>query len=234
MSHLFHELFALVNIPLTIFMIGLLAYWIFTAFGIFDVSNFEVDIDLDVDMDVDADIDVDSEIDDFSGARGEDANQERKRPRKLSFFEVFMVYFHFVEVPFMMALTIFILIWWTITFLVTHWLGNAHDHSGFVVLFLALIPALFLMKIFTYPIKGVMKKLNPQGVSAIRLEGRIGQTITKVTSEKLGQIQLVVDESPIKVYAKCINKNQQIEENQEILIIKKSADAKFYLIDINH
>lgn len=231
MSDLIRELFALANAPLSVFMIAMILYWLLTAFGIFDMDNFDVDVDLDMDMDIDADIDA--EIDDFSGTRGEDIQEGKPRKRRLNLLEVFLIYFHFVEVPFMMAFTIFIFFWWSLNFMFTSFFNAAHHWGGFVYTAMTLVPALFIMKLFTYPLKGIMRKLNPRGVDSIRLEGRVGQSITVVSDEKIGQIQLVVDESPIRVYAKCINKGQKIEANQEILIIKKSADSKFYLIDSN-
>ena len=76
--------------------------------------------------------------------------------------------------------------------------------------------------------------MNPKGVENLEIVGRVGRATTKITDKKLGQVQLVLDESPIRVYAMCVNKDQIIEENTEVLVIKKSADSKYYLIDINH
>lgn len=232
MEELQHIIFSLVNGPISVVLIGLLIYWLFTAFGVFDADSFDIDVDLDLDVDIDADLGTDVIVDDFSGVKGEEAL--KKKRKKLSAFEVFLVYFHFVEIPFMMALTVFVFIWWLLTVIVTDFTGLYDNVFGFVILFAALIPALFIMKIVTYPLKSIMKKMNPKGVENLEIVGTVGQTITKVTDKKLGQIQLVLDESPIKVYAMSINKDQVINENTEILVIKKSADSKYYLIDINH
>ena len=234
MGELQHIIFSLVNGPLSVILVGLLIYWVFTTFGVFDPDSFDIDVDFDadIDIDIDADIGTDVIVDDFSGAKGEEVLKNKKK--KLSPFEVFLVYFHFVEIPFMMALTVFIFVWWLITLVTTDILGLYNNFFGFVILFASFIPALFIMKFITYPLKSIMKKMNPKGVENLEVIGHVGQTITKVTSEKLGQIQLVLDESPIKVYAKCINQNQIIEENTEILVIKKSVDSKYYLIDLNN
>jgi len=226
-------LFSIVNGPLTILMIGLIIYWLLTTFGLFDMDSFDIDVDLDIDIDADVDLGTDVIIDDFSGARGEDVIREQKR-KKLSPFEVFLVYFHFVEVPFMMAFTFYIFIWWILTVFFTEMLGIEHSVFGYIVLFAFLIPSLFIMKIITYPLKKLMKHFNPKGVENLQIVGRIGQSITKITHNKLGQVQLVLDESPIRINCMAINKDQIIEEKTEVLVIKKSADSKYYLIDFNH
>ncbi len=232
MEELTNIIFSLVNGPISVILIGLLIYWLFTAFGVFDMDSFDIDVDLDLDLDIDADLGADVIVDDFSGVKGEEAL--RKKRKKLSAFEVFLVYFHFVEIPFMMATTMFVFVWWLLTVLVTDLTGLYNSAFGFVILFTAFIPALFIMKFVTYPLKSIMKKMNPKGVENLEIVGRVGSTTTRITDKKLGQVQLVLDQSPIRIYAMCVNKNQVIEENTEVLVIKKSADSKYYLIDINH
>lgn len=233
MKELIEILFSIVNGPLSILLLGLIIYWLFTAFGVFDMDSFDIDVDVDVDVDLDMDLDVDSDIStkDFSGARAEDVRSGRRR--KLSVLEVFLVFFHFIEVPFMMAFTIFVFVWWFLTVFFTEMLGLDHSWFGYAILVLSVLPALFIMKFLTYPLKSLLKKFNPKGVENLEMEGRVAQTITQVSFNKLGQVQMLIDDSPIKVYAMSINKDQVIPANTEVLIIKKSADSKYYLIDIN-
>lgn len=233
MKELIDILFSIVNGPLTILMIGLLIFWLLTIIGLFDMDSFDIDVDIDIDIDADVDMGTDVMIDDFSGTRGEDIIREQKR-KKLSAFEVFLVYFHFVEVPFMMAFTFFVFVWWILTVFFTEMLGLDQTWFGYAIMFALFIPSLFIMKLITFPLKQLMKHFNPKGVENLQIIGRVGQSITKITHEKLGQVQLVLDDSPIRINCMAINKNQIIEERTEILIIKKSADSKYYLIDLNH
>jgi len=246
MQELYNILFSMVNTPLTIIMIGMIVYWIFALIGAFDINAFDVeadlgiDTDLDIDIDVDTDLDVDTDfeiesdfggVEDVAGFRGKDL--EGKRRRKLSTFKMLLVFFHFVEVPFMMAFTMFVFIWWSLTIYLTQFFHLYDNIMGFVVLAATFIPGLFLLKFFSYPLKMLFKKFNPKGVENLEIEGRIAKATTLITDKRLGQVELVIDESPIKLNVMCIHKNQEIKEGTEVLIIKKSKDLKYYLIDVN-
>ena len=81
-----------------------------------------LDFDPDFDIEVDADMDVDSGIEggnmDFEDISNTEINQEDvvgKRRKPLKWWQIFLIYFNFVGLPFMFTFTFWIFIWWFMT-----------------------------------------------------------------------------------------------------------------------
>ena len=105
MTNLTDILFSEVNATLSILLILLLVYWIITMIGGLD---FDLDFDVEVDVDIGAEIEVDSGIEggnmDFEDISNTEVNQEDvvgKRRKPLKWWQIFLIYFNFVGLPFM-------------------------------------------------------------------------------------------------------------------------------------
>ena len=142
MNALIDILFSPVNITLTILMLILILYWLVTMISGLD---FDVDFDVDIDVDVDADFDTDIEggnidFQDISNVQVEKEHIVGKRIKPLKWWQVFLVYFNFVGLPFMFAFTCWIFIWWMLTALVTT-ITHSYDNSfGVLIMLLAIFP----------------------------------------------------------------------------------------------
>ena len=227
--------FSSVNMPLTILLIILFLYWILTMLSGLDFDldfDVEVDLDVDVDIDIDADVTLDSgkvSFDDFANAEVKKENILPNRKRDLKWWQIILVYFNFVELPFMFTFTFWILCWWFLTVFFTN-LTHSYDNSfGFIIFFISIIPSLFLTKILTTPFKGFFKNFSKKGEKSLDLLGRRGTLLSNLSGDKLGSIKLTVDSSPINVYAKSLN-GEKINSGQDVLIIKESPDKKYYFI----
>ncbi len=233
MNSLTDLVFSTINAPLTILLIALAAYRVFTM-----ILGLDLDFDLDVDFDIDADVDVDSDLDiDSTGVDLEDVTNIElkketvtgKKRKPLKWWQVILLYFNFVELPFLFTFTSWIFFWWAITVIGTY-LTASYDNSFGVIIFLsAMIPALILNKIFTTPFKSFFKKLERKGVDALDLVGRRGTLLSNISNDKLGSVKLYVENDPINIYAKSLN-GEEIKSGEEILIIKESSDKKYYFI----
>jgi len=202
--------FSQVNIFLTVTMLILIAYWLFTMLSGVD---FDLDIDVDVDVDIDADLQtgtfteaVNTEIDD-------DLLQSPDRRRR-EWWQTALIYFNFVGLPFMFTLTCWIFCWWSF---------------GFVMVLATLLPSLVLTKIITSPFKDFFKGLNPNGTEPIYFIGMTAITKSQIESDKVGSIEVMVDAKSIILYAKTQN-NAHIPFNQKVLITKHSEDKNFYYV----
>lgn len=123
MNNFFDLAISSVNLPLTILLIILVIYWLLTMIsGIdFDV-DFDVDVDLDTDFDVDADSGMDSANADFEDMAGNEVTKENivgKRQKPLKWWQVFLIYFNFVGLPFMFTFTVLVFVWWLLTMIIT-------------------------------------------------------------------------------------------------------------------
>lgn len=235
MKELIDIAFSQVNIILTLLMILLILYWLFTMFSGVD---FDLDVDVDVDIDIDSDIDIDTDTNieggnlDFEDIANTEVNKEDvvgKRRQPLKWWQIILIYFNFVGLPFMFTFTCWIFIWWLCTTITTT-LTMTYNHSlGYVIFLGAIIPSLIITKIFTTPFKSFFKNLNKDGDEPIDLIGRKGTLQSTISGNKMGSAEVVAESNPLSIYVKSLN-GEQINYHQKILIIKQSEDKNYYLV----
>ncbi|WP_299625184.1 hypothetical protein [uncultured Tenacibaculum sp.] len=231
--------FSDVNITLTILLILLLTYWLITMISGVDF-DLDVDVDVDIDVDVDADIDVDVDSNIGTGIEGSDidfhdvanteVNQEDivgKRRKPLKWWQVLLIYFNFVGLPFMFTFTSWIFIWWLITTLGTTITHSYNSTFGFIIMLGSFFPSLFVTKIFTTPFKAFFKNLNQDGDAPAEIIGRKGTSLSKISDKKLGRAEIKVDGNTLNINIKSLD-GKEISFNSQILIIKQSNDKLFY------
>ncbi len=237
MKELLDIAFSQVNMVLTILMLLLILYWLFTMISGIDFDlDVDVDIDIDVDADVDLDMDADSNIEggnlDFEDIANTEVNKEDvigKRRKPLKWWQILLIYFNFVGLPFMFTFTCWIFIWWLCTTISTT-LTNSYDSNfGFIFFLGGIIPSLLITKVFTTPFKSFFKNLNKDGDAPIDLLGRKGIIQSTVSKDKMGSAEVIADGNPMSIYVKSLN-GEQIDYHQEILIIKQSDDKNFYYV----
>jgi hypothetical protein len=196
----------------------------------FSGIDFDLDIDVDIDVDVDADIDVDTAS--FTDLANAEINEEDviKNPRKkLKWWQHVLVYFNFVGLPFMFTFTSWIFIWWLCTVLSTTMTESYNTNYGFTLFFASIVPSLVLTKLFTTPFKGFFKNLNPDGDAPINFIGRKGIMLSKISKNKMGSAEILVDKNPLSIYVKSQNSNT-LTYKQEIVVTKQSKDKNFYWV----
>ncbi|MGI0105965.1 hypothetical protein [Salinimicrobium sp. WS361] len=231
MANLFNILFSEVNLVLTILLIVLLLYWVFTMIG-----GLDYDVDFDVEVDLDPAIDAGTGMDggnmDFQDLSNAEVNQEDvvgKRRRPLKWWQVFLIYFNFVGLPFMFTFTCWIFIWWFMTVLTTAVTHSYDNYFGFSIMLIALFPALIVNKIFTTPFKGFFKNLNKDGDAPIDYLGRKGLLLSSISEDKMGNAEVKVDGSTMSIYVKSLT-GEPLVYGSSVLIIKRSPDHNYYLV----
>lgn len=231
MGNLFDILFSEVNLVLTILLIVLLLYWVFTMVG-----GIDYDVDFDVEVDLDPAIDAGTGMDggnmDFQDLSNAEVNQEDvvgKRRRPLKWWQVFLIYFNFVGLPFMFTFTFWIFIWWFITVLTTALTSSYDNFFGFAIMLMAFFPALIVNKIFTTPFKGFFKNLNKDGDAPVDYLGRKALLLSSIAEDRMGNAEVKVDGNTMSVYVKSLT-GEPLDYGSSVLIIKRSADHNYYLV----
>ena len=233
MENYFNILFSEVNITLTILLIILILYWIATMVSGID---FDLDVDVDIDVDVDADVDLDSGIEggnmDFQDVANAEVDKEHvrtRRARDLKWWQVILIYFNFVGLPFMFTFTVWIFLWWIISVLVTAVTGSYDSSFGFIIVLAAFIPALILTKIFTTPFKSFFKNLNKDGDKAVDFLGRDAILLSTISGEKMGNAEVVADGNSMNIYVKSLD-GSELRFRESVLIIKQSPDKNYFYV----
>ncbi|GAL73721.1 hypothetical protein JCM19275_2568 [Nonlabens ulvanivorans] len=233
MENYFNILFSEVNITLTVLLIILILYWLATMITGID---FDLDVDVDIDVDIDADVDLDTGIEggnmDFQDVANAEVDREHvvnKRTRKLKWWQVFLIYFNFVGLPFMFTFTFWIFLWWMISVLTTSITGSYDNTFGFVIVLAAFIPALILTKVITTPFKSFFKNLNKDGDKAVDFLGREALLLSSISGDKLGNAEVMADGNLMSIYVKSLD-GSELRFRESVLIIKRSDDKNYFLV----
>jgi len=233
LENYFDILFSQVNITLTVLLIILILYWLATMISGID---FDLDIDVDIDVDVDADIDLETGIEggnmDFQDVANAEVDREHvvnKRTRKLKWWQVFLIYFNFVGLPFMFTFTFWIFNWWMISVITTLITGSYDNSFGFIIVLAAIIPALILTKIITTPFKSFFKNLNKDGDKAVDFLGRKALLLSTISGDKLGNAEVTADGNVMSIYVKSLD-GSELRFRESVLIIKQSDDKNYFLV----
>ncbi|WP_107037304.1 hypothetical protein [Brumimicrobium mesophilum] len=222
-------LFSPVNFALTLLVLVLVAYWLISIIG-----GLDFEIDFDVDVDIDADIDISSGLDatsieDIANIEVNKEDVVNKRRQPLKWWQIFLIYFNFVGLPFMFTLTSFIFIWWIISVVSTSFFNLYETNLGFVIMVLSFIPALFITKIFTSPFKSFFSKFNKDGDAPVDFIGREGTSLSSISADKMGNAEVIIDGNPYSIYIKSEN-GEPIAYNENFLIIRNSPTKSYYYV----
>jgi hypothetical protein len=197
--------------------------------------DFDLDVDVDVDIDIDADVDVDidaaTSMTDLANAEINKDDVVKNPYKKLQWWQSLLLYFNFVGLPFMFTFTCWIFIWWLCTVISTSVTESYNTNFGYTLMLAGILPSLFLTKLFTTPFKGFFKNLNPDGDAPINFIGRKGVSLSKISGDKMGSVEVLVDNSPMTIYSKSID-GEPITYKQDILIVKQANDKTFYWVTV--
>ena len=236
MKEFFDIAFAIVNLPLTILFGLMILYWILTTLTGLDLDFFDADIDVDIDTDVDIDADIDSDFDvrgnlDVNDVSNTEVKKEDiiRRRGKLNFFQIFLIYFNFVGLPFMFTFSFFVLFWWAITMAGTSITHSYDNDFGFIFFFGGIVPALILTKIFTTPFKKFFKNFNNRGENSLELLGRQGVLGDTISGEQITMLQVKIQSDPIKVMV--VSKDGiEIPANTKVEIVNQVKHKPVYIV----
>ena len=234
MDNFINLIFSEVNIILTGFLILLIVYWILTTISGIDF-DYDMDIDIDVDVDADFDLEADSvnmDFGDVSSAEVDKSQVVSKRPQQLKWWQVFLIYFNFVGLPFMFTLTVWVFFWWLTSITVTSITSSYNNSFGFLLVLITVIPSLFFTKVFTNPFKSFFKDLNKDGDKAVDFIGRQATLLSTISGDKMGNAEVLADGNPMSIYVKSMN-GEELRFRESILIIKQSEDKNYFLVSKN-
>ncbi len=200
------------------------------------ISGIDFDLDIDVDIDADVDVDVDASLDSGTSTLTDLANAEinkedvlRTKRKNLEWWQIVLIYFNFVGLPFMFTFTCWIFIWWLCNVISTSITASYNNNFGYTLLLAGILPSLILTKIFTTPFKRFFKNLNQDGDLPTNLNGRKGIMLSKISGDKMGSAEVLADGNPMSIYAKSVD-GKPINYKQPILIVRKSDDTNFYWV----
>jgi Protein of unknown function (DUF1449) len=165
MLELLNASFSLSNLLLTSLLGLILLYWASVIAGALDMKSIDVSMDKDIHFDKDLHIDKDIAVDinkDIS--IGKDIHTDKEIVGNSNFFVDFLRFFNFGQVPFMVVLSILVLIMWSVSVYCNNPQSFINPSQSVGLAFLLLIPnlflSLFITKFLTAPLIPVFRKLD--------------------------------------------------------------------------
>jgi hypothetical protein len=224
-------LFSSVNFALTLLVMLLVVYWLVSMLGGLD---FDLDFDLDVDVDLDADFETGSSletngIDDASNVEVNKEDVVNRRRKPLKWWQIFLIYFNFVGLPFMFTFTCLVFFWWIISIVSTSFFNLYETQFGFLVMALSFFPALFVSKIFSNPFKSFFRKLNKDGDAPTDFIGRQGTSLSTISGDKMGNAEVIIDGNSFSIYIKTEN-GELLNYQDSFLIIGNAPDKSYFYV----
>jgi len=212
MNELIQIAFSPVNIVYTFLLILVISYWLFIIIGAMDFGAFDLDFDFDADMDVDVDMDADVS----TGGAGSLAGV--------------LHFFNFGKLPFMVIMSFVILSAWTISILTNYYFGGGYILFGLALLFPNLFVSLCLTKVITTPLIPIFEKME-SGIAPVDYIGMTCKLILPASNSKLGQAEVLIDDSPLLVNVKVESETiDDFEKGAEAIILRKEKNKPYYII----
>lgn len=205
-----------VNAFFTIMSILMVIYWVLVIVAGIDPDLFSIDFDA---------ADLDSNFD-----KGSVDVPDRGDASEGSDFLKVLKFFNFDELPLMFILTIIFFSMWLISVNVTYYLGIESTLLGFLLLIPNFILSLFVVKIFSRPLSYIYKQVNHKGEPEIDYLGRRCKVVSSMDRVKTGQVELLVNGDPMKIYARS-NTDDKLVAGQQAVIVGESEDRKYYLVE---
>ena len=210
MKELYDISFAPANFILTLMSILMLVYWLVVIFTGF---NFDTP-DVDVDIDADADFENPDLVGQTSGS---------------GFWQGFMDFMYIGELPVLFIISIVVFSMWFINVNVTSIFGISSNIFGFLIYIPNFIISMLITKVVAKPFVKVYAFFNHKGEEPIDFIGKVGRTTSPITKDKLGQIEIQLEEDVLKVYAKALE-DESIAYGETVMILEESIDKKYYLV----
>ena len=218
MNELIQEALALPNLPLTLLLGVILAYWLFVLIGGLDLDVFDIGGDVDVGADVS---DVSSHP---SGAALGGLVFNAGRLLGIS------------QVPLAIWASFFVLFIWAGALILNYrFNGEAGDRDLTRAAFL-LLPNLagsfVLTRLATWPVAKIFGAFSQVSDESSQIEGRLGVVLTTELTDTFGQVQ--VDPShgaPALVMARLTKPGPALGKGDRVRVIKASPDRSLYFVE---
>ncbi len=200
-----------INFIVSIFLSFVIIYWIFVILGF--VSQDMLDFDFGVDAD------VDGEMEFGDGEQGDISDE--------GVFKKFLEFTHLDTIPFMIYMTIYILILWILTMLTYYFPFSPKSFMAFILLIVNMNASLVVTKGITKPLLPFFQGLEED--SSFNPIGKRAIMQTSLEPERLGQA-LIKRGNGSEMLLNVISNEKEIMKNDYVKIIEKIDERDVYLV----
>jgi hypothetical protein len=210
MTELYQAAVAPVNLPLTMLLGLVLAYWMLVILGAVGLDMFDIDLDSDV-----------HDVGDVGGSHhvGEG-----------SAALAFLRFLNIGDVPVMVVVSFFVLSMWVIGVAAYHYLGSAASTLVSIAWIVPnVIVSLLVAKLLTTPLKLLFRHMNAGVAEDAPIVGKTCVIKTSEATSTFGQAEVLTDGAPVLLNVRTKD-GIVLSRGDEALIIDFDQDTKTYLV----
>ncbi|MCC5944442.1 MAG: DUF1449 family protein [Bernardetiaceae bacterium] len=219
------EAFEWANLPYTIMLLLSMVFWLSYIIGLLDMDFLDFDVDADADIDLDVDLDTDLHI---QKELALDADIDAGGNGGSGFSQV-LSFFNFGVLPFMLVMSLAILLMWLFAMISNHFFTGGNLWISYALMPVFFIVAMLFTKYISNPLVPLFSKLSKEErpefvgkIGTMRIgarQGGIGQALVHIEGQ--GEFSLTVRPAH----------EERIESNEKVLILAYNADKKIYLVE---
>lgn len=209
--------FSSVNLPFTVLLMMVFAYWILLLVGAVGLETF--------DLDVDADFDV-------GGAGGDPTDVDPDFEPGGGGGALFGIlrFFNVGDVPLMVLLSFVVFNLWALSILTSYYLNPSLSPWVALMWFLPnLLFSLFAAKFLTMPLKHLFARMKSGIAAPTKIVGQTCVVITSEVTPKFGQAEIAQQGAPLKLNVRT-KEGVKLTKGEEALIVARNEDDGSYVI----
>lgn len=228
MLELLNASFSLSNLLLTSLLGLILLYWASVIAGALDMKSIDVSMDKDIHFDKDLHIDKGIIVDKHIPI-GKDIHTDKELVAESNFLVDFLRFFNFGQVPFMVVLSILVLIMWSVSVYCNNPQSFINPSQSVGLAFLLLVPnlflSLFITKFLTAPLIPVFRKLDTTK-APLEYTGKTGILAMGMESDEIGQVKIRIEQAESVVRVRSAD-GRKLEKGEEVIIIDRLANGTY-------
>lgn len=199
-----------INLLPTLLLGIIIFYWLLTIIGVVSSDSLDIkfgldDLDLDLDVDGDGDFDVDTS----------------------NLFVKILDYGNFGLIPFMVYLSIIVIVLWALSMLSYYLRINPNATLGVFLFFINIIISFFTTKIITLPLIPFFQGLEIN--TKFEPLGKEGVLTTDLEPDRLGTLLLKGEKGKI-LLINVICKKENLKKGDIAFVIEKLSNRDVYLV----
>jgi hypothetical protein len=213
MKELINLSFSSLHLPVTILLLIILLYWLTVILGVLDFSKLDFDMDVDVSTELQLDKNIHVDV----------------KPKRGGLTQL-LVFFNLGKVPFMVWMSILILLVWCVSILSNFYLNNQSAGVALVLLVPNLVISLFMTKLLTIPLIRLFSDGKNEFENNSDLIGKPCTVLLSANELKVGQAEVLsVTGAPLLLTVKT-TKGRPLRRGEKGLVIDYDASSHTFLI----
>lgn len=228
MLELFQESLQPVNLPFTILLGAVAAYWIIGLIGLVDLDGGGEAGSLEGVNDVSGEIT--GEITGDSGGDGGDGSGESSGDAGAGIFQTILKIVGASDAPLIFVVSLFSIFLWASNVLANHYLNPGFDVSRATILLVPVVIGSFaLTRLLVIPLRPFMKMIRTSE-RTVTVLGASGRVRSARLDEQFGEVEVETAERILILRARISASENPLQKGDPVLVVSKDEDAGTYIV----